>query len=60
MQIEGILLTVALVQIACAFISGAMALGRDRDGAIWFLVGSVFGPISVLALIVFGKPPQPR
>lgn len=38
-------------------LSGAMALGRGRDGAVWFLIGCAFGPLAIIALALFGKRP---
>lgn len=37
-----------------ALIIGAMADARNRDGAIWMLIGYVFGPLAYLPIMVFG------
>lgn len=43
-----------------AFLSGAMALKRGRDGAIWFVIGFFTGPLALLALLLFPLPPKAR
>lgn len=40
--------------LACAAITGAAAAGRGRDGAVWFLIGLVFGIFALIAVIVSG------
>lgn len=42
------------VLLLCGLLAGAMATGRRRDGAVWFLAGLVFGPFAVVALLFFG------
>jgi hypothetical protein len=37
-------------------ITGGSAQGRDRDGAIWFLLGAVFGPFALIAVLIFKRP----
>jgi len=53
-----VLIFVFVVYMVFALISGAMALKRGRDGAAWFLVGSIAGPIAILALLLFPLPPK--
>lgn len=38
------------------FITGAAADSRDRDGAVWFLLGAIFGPLALVAVLVFRRP----
>lgn len=60
MDILVVISAVIAIQLVLAFICGAMALGRDRDGAVWFLAGVFLGPLSIIALLFFGTPPQRR
>lgn len=41
-----------------SLVTGAIASGRGRDGAIWMLTGAVFGPWAILALLFFGNDAQ--
>ena len=54
-----VLIFVLVVMLVFGFISGAMALKRGRDGAVWFFVGYFTGPIAILALALFPLPPKP-
>lgn len=44
--------------ILCGLVAGTMANGQHRDGAVWFLVGLVFGPLALLALLIGGPMPS--
>lgn len=48
--------TAMAIWLLSGLVAGAMAAGRDRDGAVWMLIGILFGPLAVLALLLFGKP----
>ena len=49
---------VLAVLLGFAVLSGAMALKRGRDGAVWFLVGYFTGPLAMIALALFPLPPN--
>ena len=53
------LITISVIWLICSFIAGGIAAGQDRDGAIWMLVGFVFGPLAILPLLFFPLP-KPR
>lgn len=41
--------------LLCGLIAGAMAVGRERDGAVWMIAGVFAGPLAILALLIFGS-----
>lgn len=57
---DGIIVFLVMFLVLCAFgfITGAMALKRRRDGAVWFLIGYVSGPVAMIALALFPLPPK--
>ena len=44
------------IWLLSALVSGAIASGRDRDGAIWMAVGLIIGPLAILPPLIFAKP----
>lgn len=40
--------------LLCAACTGAAASARGRDGAIWFLIGLVFGLFALIAVLIGG------
>ena len=52
----GTIITIAVTWLICSFIAGGVAMGRDRDGAVWMLVAFVFGPLAILPPLIFEKP----
>ena len=49
----------AVVQLVVAIVVGGIADTKGRDGAIWFLVGLVIGPLALIPLLIFSKPSSP-
>jgi hypothetical protein len=43
----------AVVQVIVALFVGGYANDKGRDGAIWFLIGLVLGPVAFLPLYFF-------
>jgi hypothetical protein len=50
----GIAFAIAQV-IACGVFASKAAAKRDRDTMVWFMLGFLFGPIALLALIALGR-----
>ena len=51
------LLLAVAVQIVIALFVGGYANGKERDGALWFLIGLILGPVAFLPLYFFDLPP---
>ncbi|WP_299734656.1 hypothetical protein [uncultured Roseobacter sp.] len=59
MIFDPMFLTVAcFVWFASALIGGAIASGRERDGAVWFVVCLILGPLPIIGLLLFGNDAQ--
>lgn len=50
----GTMWALVAVWALCGVLAGAMAVGRERDGAVWMIAGFFLGPIAILALLMFG------
>ena len=52
----GFFIFAAVIWLVVALITGAIASGRGRDGAVWMSAALVLGPILILPLLIFGRP----
>jgi hypothetical protein len=53
------LVIAALLQLVIAVLVGGYAELKQRDGAIWFLIGLVIGPIAFMPIAFFARPASP-
>lgn len=51
-----VIIGAAVIWIVIAIVVGFMAEGRKRDGAVWMMIGLVFGPITIIPVAIFEKP----
>lgn len=47
----------AVVQIVIALFAAGYADSKGRDGAIWFIIAIVMGPLTFMPLYFFDLPP---
>ena len=44
--------------IFIALITGGMAQSKGRDGAVWFIIALLTGPLAFVAVAIFDRPDQ--
>ena len=49
-------MTYVVIWIFCGIICSTVASNKGRSGSLWFLLGILFGPLSVILILVF--PPD--